>query len=361
MGTSITERQVRSLKRYSKNLILALDSDAAGDLAMLRGIEVASEALETTSAPTLSPRGLVRYRAILDGEVRILRLPPDKDPDEIILADPDTWRQLEQDALPVVDFVMEAVLTTGDLGEPQAKTGAADRVLPLIGGLNDPVQQSHYLQRLARRLQVSEASLQQRLRDLRPSRSRPGRASDNVVSTKPGGEPGRGVEEHCLALLLRFPYLRQYCERIPPEVFRYTEHRVLLAAINLLPEEQDWNKSDSEALTPYGDPVLGSLLERLKLRSMPPMHEDEALKALQMTVRGLELERLRQQELALAALFDAAEEARNEEDEEAAERWRQLHEQGMAHASRLRAIWSDARNGLGLIFRDPNEVSHVTR
>ncbi|GAH91462.1 unnamed protein product, partial [marine sediment metagenome] len=39
MGTSVTERQVNTLKRLTKNITLALDADAAGEEAMLRGVE----------------------------------------------------------------------------------------------------------------------------------------------------------------------------------------------------------------------------------------------------------------------------------------------------------------------------------
>ncbi|HEY73791.1 MAG TPA: DNA primase, partial [Thermoflexia bacterium] len=41
MGTALTEPQLRQLQRYTKRLVLALDPDAAGVQATLRGVEVA--------------------------------------------------------------------------------------------------------------------------------------------------------------------------------------------------------------------------------------------------------------------------------------------------------------------------------
>ena len=46
MGTALTEDQLRLLKRFSRRVILALDADAAGEKATLRGLEVARQALD---------------------------------------------------------------------------------------------------------------------------------------------------------------------------------------------------------------------------------------------------------------------------------------------------------------------------
>ena len=47
MGTALTEPQLRQLKRYTKRFILALDADAAGQKATMRGLQVARETLES--------------------------------------------------------------------------------------------------------------------------------------------------------------------------------------------------------------------------------------------------------------------------------------------------------------------------
>ncbi|HUX88969.1 MAG TPA: DNA primase, partial [Chloroflexota bacterium] len=43
LGTALTERQVGILKRLTRTVVLALDSDSAGDEAVLRGLEVARQ------------------------------------------------------------------------------------------------------------------------------------------------------------------------------------------------------------------------------------------------------------------------------------------------------------------------------
>jgi DNA primase len=73
MGTALTEAQLRQLQRYTRRLVLALDPDAAGVQATLRGVETAREALEQEWKPVFNPRGLVGYEARLGAEIPVSR------------------------------------------------------------------------------------------------------------------------------------------------------------------------------------------------------------------------------------------------------------------------------------------------
>ncbi len=61
MGTALSEHQLALLKRYSRRIILALDADAAGDQATLRGLNIAREALDRELDPVFDARGLIRH------------------------------------------------------------------------------------------------------------------------------------------------------------------------------------------------------------------------------------------------------------------------------------------------------------
>ena len=50
MGTALTERQLKELQRLTRRLYLCFDSDAAGEEATLRGMELAKRRSASTSA-----------------------------------------------------------------------------------------------------------------------------------------------------------------------------------------------------------------------------------------------------------------------------------------------------------------------
>jgi DNA primase len=117
MGTALTEPQLRQLQRYTKRLVLALDPDAAGVQATLRGVEVARETLEQEWEPVFDPRGLVGHEGRLGAEIRVLRLPRGQDPDDLIRKDPRRWATLIEEAVSVVDFYLQILLEGLDLLE----------------------------------------------------------------------------------------------------------------------------------------------------------------------------------------------------------------------------------------------------
>ncbi len=94
MGTALTEDQMRLLKRFTRRIVLALDADAAGEKATLRGLEIARQALDHSEEISFNPRGLLRYEARLEADVRVTTIPEGMDPDEIVLRDPEEWRKI---------------------------------------------------------------------------------------------------------------------------------------------------------------------------------------------------------------------------------------------------------------------------
>jgi DNA primase len=75
MGTALTEYQLRMLKRFSRRIVLALDADAAGDKATLRGLQVARQALDREQDPVFDARGLLGSEARLKADIRVTTLP----------------------------------------------------------------------------------------------------------------------------------------------------------------------------------------------------------------------------------------------------------------------------------------------
>jgi DNA primase len=90
MGTALTETQLKLVApRWAKKIIMALDSDAAGQNATRRSLEVAREALQAD------------YGGKLSVDIRILTVPDAKDPDDLIREHPEAWQGLVENAVSI--------------------------------------------------------------------------------------------------------------------------------------------------------------------------------------------------------------------------------------------------------------------
>jgi DNA primase len=207
MGTALSEGQFRQLKRFTRQIVLALDADAAGDKATLRGLTLAREALDRETDPVFDARGLVRHEGRLDADLRIVTLPEGRDPDEVVLEDPQAWPALLQDAPTVVAYVLDVLTGKQEISDPRRKAEIARHMLPLIEDVADPIEREAYRQHLARRLKLDERALN----GLRPGRLArgsgrgrgPGAGEGSAAVSPPARQSA--LEHFCLGALLRDP------------------------------------------------------------------------------------------------------------------------------------------------------------
>ena len=210
MGTALTEHQLYLLKRYSRRIVLALDPDAAGDRATLRGLEISRRAMDHEQEPVFDARGLLRHEARLQADIRVTTLPAGMDPDDVVKRDPGEWEHILESSRPVVVHVMEALAANRNLEDPKIKSEIASQVLPLIEDVPDPFEREAYRQRLARFLRLDERVL------ISPGRPRPGRAQRPrsaprkqapAVEATPSPDARFSSEAYCVGVLLRRPDL----------------------------------------------------------------------------------------------------------------------------------------------------------
>jgi DNA primase len=212
MGTALTEQQLKLLKRYAKQFVLALDADSAGSAATLRGINVARESLAEEVVPVPTARGLIRYEERLEADIRIASLPPGQDPDDVLKEGPEAWQKLVDQALPLVDYYIQTITADLDLTTAKGKARAVQELMPLLREVRNSVEQEHYLQQLARLVKIDERTLKaelQRTPGLHTQANKPPQASqltpaeaETVVAPS---TPVYGLEEYCLAMLIGQP------------------------------------------------------------------------------------------------------------------------------------------------------------
>jgi DNA primase len=249
MGTALNESQFRNLKRFTRRLILALDADAAGEKATLRGLEMARQAMDhsTDFVPgaqgLFDAYGLLRQEARLQADLRVTTLPAGKDPDEVALSDPNEWAKILEAAQPIVLHVMNTFSTGRNLDDPKVKSEIAGQVLPLIDDVPNPVERDTYRQRLARLLRVDERALlsSQPVRGSRSlrneiSKTRTSSRRSNLLLESSPKKLIHELEVHCLRILIRNPeslnkvdrtLQKEGLARLTPLDFEQTEHQIL--------------------------------------------------------------------------------------------------------------------------------------
>jgi DNA primase len=309
MGTALTEHQLRMLKRFSRRMVLALDADAAGDKATLRGLQVARQALDREPDPVFNARGLLGSEARLNADIRVTTLPDGLDPDEVVAQDAAQWEQIIADARPIVVHVMETLAEEQDLDDPKVKSQIAQQVMPLIEDVPDAVEREAYRQRLARLLKIDERVLTETAapKSRRRRRMRPGPQPTQVEGSQTGDLSIHAapelLEAHCLSVLLRRPDLvyrvdralqENGLNRLSVDDFQSSDHQALL---RLVDESLKQDHAEPQLFVQNSlDLQLMELVDQLlmKTEKLDP-NEDKVLEDLVRTLLVLRQRRLFQE------------------------------------------------------------------
>lgn len=292
MGTSLTEKQVRTLNKSGRTVVLALDPDAAGFRAVERTIQLAYRTAErelspalTTRAPTERSAG--RFTGSARVRFQVVAVPDGKDPDELILEDPDAWRRLIDGALPIVDFYVKQV--SSSLSDSlEFKRDAAARIVPILAELGDPLERDHYVAELARMLEVSEqtvAGLVAQQRQSSGSWAHPATTSRPEMAPEGDDAPQAArpvpkrldalstVERRALSLLIRYPHVVPSAgERLRAQAFRDARLAGLAGALLAL-EPTPLDTTDLlAALEPASRTLAAEVL--LDTASLPHLDDD---------------------------------------------------------------------------------------
>jgi DNA primase len=239
MGTALTERQLRELNRLTKRLFLCFDSDAAGQDATLRGMELAVK---------------------LGFTIRIVLLPPGTDPAD----DPATFEQRLQAP---VSYPVHRVRLLNERAIDKSAASAAIQAF-----LNSLPDSPEHLD--ARRLAADLLDLPPETQAaFAPQRTRSSAAS--VISPRLLGAGDR-LERSALAGVAAHPNLNRYLEELGPEHFDSELHR--RARAHILGQETD-------------DAELGSLLAEIYALSETDEIDEETTEQMLLRLRERRLQR----------------------------------------------------------------------
>jgi DNA primase len=349
MGTALTEAQMRQIKRYTSNVTLALDPDVAGEHAAVRGLEAARQSLARDWEPVFSPSGLVRHESRLKAQLRIAALPDGLDPDELAYRDVERWRQVIREARPIVAYYLAQAQQEEDLTTAQGKANAIDRLAPLIQEIASPIERTHYVQALARLVQMDERLVTEQVargsrveeRAARTVEQKPGRQSALAATAKRVAVvPSFGPEEYILGWLTLRPELLtqldedmigQQAPPLSPDDFSSAQNQALFSALLSLPAEAGRRLEErlaelSEPLTAPAQSMVG------EVRGRPSLTDEKLIKDLGDQLLRIRERNLKRQVQQLEFLL------RESTDAEDRDESRRLHELMTSYAAQKRHI-----------------------
>lgn len=138
LGTALTINQAKLLKRYADKVIISYDADIAGQTATLRGLDI------------LRKEGF---------DVRVLKVPQGKDPDEYIRSNgKEAFQRLIDDAMPLIDYKIKRASEGIDFNNNEMIIKYAGFITEILSDLN-PVEKDVYIKKVSEETGIKEQAI----------------------------------------------------------------------------------------------------------------------------------------------------------------------------------------------------------
>jgi len=169
-GTALTLHHTQLLQRLSEKVVLALDADRAGNAAMKKGAQL------------MLSRGM---------DVKVVELPVDKDPADLIQSDLAGFKKLVGKSVHVIEFLLH-VLKRSEDDLRTLKLKAREEILPFILLLPNRIDQEHFVSMVAKEISSTNEAIRFEVDRLREEHKlQPATATANldvVESTSPANQ-----------------------------------------------------------------------------------------------------------------------------------------------------------------------------
>ncbi len=306
LGTAFTREQGKLLTRYTQNVVISYDTDAAGVTAALRGMEILQE---------------------IGCRVQVLSIPAGKDPDEYIGNNgSDAFRDLvKNQSKSFFDYLFFRLLGKNDFRKIEGKVKVVSEIIPSIIKLHSDVEKEEQVKKVAETLGLKPESIWseirkyiQKSRNYRSDRDKIVKKRDNNINSASAasispplfrqGDARRKAEEGLVYCLIHYP---EYISRVQGQKDIHFFHEPeYLSIINSLIEITS-NMSSYEPAMLYNhisDEKTGQALTRLITREIP-LHDPE--KYLDGCIVAIKEDETRLQREALLKQLEQADQDQN--------------------------------------------------
>lgn len=267
LGTALTDGQARLLRRASKNVILAYDSDSAGKKAALRGIEI-------LTAEKCVPQ--------------ILHIEGAKDPDEFIKNHGKLeFEKLLDSAEGHIDYRINAIKEGYDMGDEMQKIAFIKDVARLLSKLS-PVEAEIYVDKLSRDINISSNAIKFEIAEKEDGLGYPIYEKREIASAG-GGILMDSTEQTLIKLaLLDIEYFLKIKDGV---VFRSQVSKEIFSAIKKYYEKNNVHSILPRDLQADISLEQGQILEELMDNILVAGSEESVLKECISKIKKEEIER----------------------------------------------------------------------
>ena len=328
MGTALTEQQVAALRNQASTFVLALDPDNAGKEATLRSLESSWKALQINVLRSRGRNGIAFSQQQSAKSIKIATLPYDQDPDTLIRQNPDKWLEVISKASDLLDYLFEVLPPRFDISHDTGKMQLVDTLAPFIRGEQNTFSRQRYIRNLATLASLTGSDLEKHIWQTAGPQKRQyarnvARPTDVVKST-----PYKPLEEYCLFLLLRYPYLKETGIPVDDAHFESTENRDLIGRLTMYATIDELRDNLPPMLTEHIDTILAF--------DSPPLNVKESERALKEVANRLKERHLK---MRSQAIMDQMEDAD----------WKDLSNlEDSSHK------FEEINHNLKIVFSDPN-------
>ena len=139
LGTALTENQGKLLRQYAEEVVLSYDSDAAGQNAIMRGIDI------------MQDLGVI---------CKVLQMTDAKDPDEYVLKfGPEKFNKLIDNSLTAVEYKIKMLKAKFNLEDTTDKIRFLNKMAEVLSKVPNNIERDIYIEKLSKELSVGKEAL----------------------------------------------------------------------------------------------------------------------------------------------------------------------------------------------------------
>lgn len=182
-GSAFTSEQAQLIARFTKNIVMSLDADNAGQEAIKRAVNIAEN---------------------MDLSIRVVQITGGKDPGDVASENPSGWREMVKKSVLYWDFLIESAFSLNDATTGEGAKAISVAVVPALAQITNSVMRAHYVSDLGKKLGIPEESIYSEIE--RTNKKKELNILKQTVSNIENGKVSRReeIEEYLVALGLQF-------------------------------------------------------------------------------------------------------------------------------------------------------------